>query len=125
MKKLFLALMGLGMTASIHAAVGDTFTYDGLDYNILSEDDLTCEVGINKDKFQGDLIIPSKVRFNDKEYTVTAIGEQAFYLDMSITSITIPETVTTIGKEALSRVYHIKELVIPNSVTEIGERVAY
>ena len=122
---LILILMGLGSPAGLHAGNGDTFSYEGLDYNILSEDDLTCEVGTNANKIQGALIIPTKVICNNKEYTVTAIGDQAFYLDTSVSSITIPETVTYIGKEAFSRIFHIRELVIPNSVTAIGERVAY
>jgi len=43
----------------------------------------------------GDLIIPSKVIYNNEEYTVTVIVSSAFSGCSGLKSITIPVTVTT------------------------------
>ena len=68
--------------------------------------------------------IPSTVTDNGVEYTVTRIGESAFYNNVDIESITIPSTVTSIGSGAFAYLY-LTSLTIPNSVTEIGEGAFY
>ncbi len=96
----------------------------GLNYTVLSEDEKTCEVGSNVDA-SGDVVIPSTVMNGDNEYRVTAIGTDAFYLNIPMTSISIPESVTVIRSQALSRCLGLTEVVIPNSVTEMGSRAMY
>ena len=108
MKKLFLAaLAGIGAAFSIQAADGDTFTYEGLIYNVLSEADKTCEVGLhdykNADLAKGAVVIPPKVIYNGEEYTVTALGYKAFYGNGGMTSLSIPETVTLIKESSISQ----------------------
>lgn len=49
--------------------------------------------------YKGDIVIPSKIG----EYTVTAIGADAFFWNSAeVTSITLPKTVTSIGVNAFS-----------------------
>lgn len=48
---------------------------------------------------EGEVNVPQTVENNGKTYTVTAIGEQAFY-NSEITAVTLPTTVTKLGKEA-------------------------
>ncbi len=123
MKRIFFsALIGLSASFGVSAADGDTFTFQGLDYIVLSESDLTCEVGPNADNASGDVVIPSTVSYDGKDYTVTALGTDAFALDLDITSISIPETVTLIRSGALMKMMKVTELVVPNSVTEIESR---
>ena len=123
MKNLILsALLGLGTAFCLLADDGDSFSWQGLDFTVLSEADKTCEVGKNADKANGAVVIPSKAVNNGTEYTVTALGDDAFYLNTSMTSISIPETVTSIKAQALSRCIGLTELVIPNSVTTMGTR---
>ena len=64
--------------------------------------------------------IPETVYNNDKPYTVTAIGDQAFYQRTGMMGITIPETVTSIGELAFSQCFGLSDLIIPESVTSIG-----
>ncbi|MDE6329110.1 MAG: leucine-rich repeat domain-containing protein [Muribaculaceae bacterium] len=119
MKK-YLLLLVVAMLANIgRAAVGDTFEYDELNYTILSEDDRTVEVEM-KDDPSGDLIIPAQVANNGIRYSVTTIGDGAFYECSGLTSVTIPHSVTTIGEAAFSSCSGLTSIAIPNSVTTIG-----
>ena len=64
----------------------------------------------------GDITIPSTLG----GYSVTAIGEEAFEYNSTITGVTIPATVTSIGYEAFFE-SGIESIVIPNSVTSIAD----
>ncbi len=71
----------------------------------------------------GDVTIPETVTYNGKTYTVTAIGDNAFYNRYSstaLTSISIPGTVTSIGSCAFFNCSGLKNITIPVSVTSIG-----
>lgn len=110
--------------AAALAADGDSFTYAGLTYNIISEADHTCEVGENR-TIEGEIVIPEQVQNGEQLYTVIRLGKRAFYWNRKITAIQLPSTLTTIGQEALMRADYITELVIPNSVTSIETRGVY
>ena len=71
--------------------------------------------------------IPSSVTYNEVIYTVTRIGDNAFWGCTSITGeLTIPNTITSIGAYAFSDcTYFIGNLVLSNSLQEIGERGFY
>lgn len=53
--------------------------------------------------------------------SVTAIGDSAFGYCSSLTSITISDSVTTIGKSAFSLCESLTSVIIPGSVTTIGD----
>ena len=48
----------------------------------------------------GDLIIPSTISYNGTTYSVTSIGDRAFYYCSGLTSVAIPNSVTSIGQSA-------------------------
>ena len=74
-----------------------------------------------EEKYSGEVVIPSSITVEGKEYTVTSIGEYAFYDDRSLTSVTIPNSVTSIGEWAFRDCRGLKSVTIGNSVTSIGD----
>ena len=79
--------------------------------------------------FKGSLIIPETVTYNGHVYTVTAIGEYAYYnrdtYSSDLTSITIPNSVKSIGMYAFQNCDKLLEITIPESVISIEEGAFY
>ena len=69
----------------------------------------------------GALVIPESVTYGTT-YSVTSIGDYAFYGCSGLTEVTIPNSVTTIGIEAFSGCTGLTSVTIGNSVTTIGWR---
>jgi hypothetical protein len=67
-----------------------------------------------------DIVIPATASDGTTTYSVTTIGEAAFF-DNALTSVIIPDSVTTIGDDAF-RLNFRTSVIIPDSVTTIGER---
>jgi hypothetical protein len=53
--------------------------------------------------------------------SVTTIGNDAFHLCETLTSVIIPNSVTTIGDSAFTYCSDLKSITIGNSVTTIGK----
>ncbi|MDR1778741.1 MAG: leucine-rich repeat protein, partial [Clostridiales Family XIII bacterium] len=62
------------------------------------------------------LVIPSTLDGK----TVTDIGDQAFYYDDTITSVTIPASVTRIGEEAFDHAQKLETVTINGVITDFG-----
>ena len=115
MKKTLLLLVAL-ITATI--AFAQKVEINGIYYN-LNDETKTAEV-TSGGNYSGDITIPEKVTYNATEYSVTSIGNSAFYWRSSLTSISIPNSVTSIGDYAFSYCSSLTSITIPNSVTSIG-----
>lgn len=97
---LFLAIL-----CSFSVAYAYDFEVDGIYYNITSTN--TVEVtyrDTNYASYSGEVIIPSTITFSypshyQATYSVTAIGDYAFYKS-SVSSVTISESVISIGEAA-------------------------
>lgn len=74
----------------------------------------------NTDVYSGDVVIPSSVEYNGQTYSVTSIGNYAFWNCQTLTSVSIPNSVTSIGDGAFISCYSLTSITIPNSVTSIG-----
>jgi hypothetical protein len=92
----------------------------GINYTITSVTaPLTVKVASHS-SFTGAANIPATVTDGTNTYTVTSIGEIAFYNCSGLTSVTIPNSVTSIGNYAFQYCSGLTSVTIPNSVTSIG-----
>lgn len=79
---------------------GATFEYEGITYKVIVKGEELAVIASENGKYSGNVVIPSSVGYNGITYSVTSIGEDAFYNCDSLTSIEIPEGVTSIGDAA-------------------------
>ena len=102
-------------TVEVPITVGDTITYDGLQYQVTKVDENGNEVTLLKNPdAQGEINIPSII--TDESGTigfyVTAIEDYAFYNCANITKLTIPASVQSIGKAVTSCCTILNEITV-------------
>ena len=103
---------------------GDNVVWDYKLFHFEITSNTTVEVvKLNNNIDLTDIVIPETVVIDGKTYTVTSIGNDAFYYRYDMTSITIPNTVTHIGKEAFGYCSGLTSITIPNSVTSMDKAV--
>lgn len=101
-----------------------SFAYDFKDgdlyYEILSEANRSIEVVSSYEyKNKTNIVVPPKVIYLNKTYTVTSIGSYAFDGCSKLTSLTIPNSVIFIGDNSFRRCNGLTTVTIPNSVISI------
>ncbi len=123
------ALLLLMVSVSANAYDFSAKNGDGVTiyYNITSSSNMTCEVtcyssksSSNSEAYSGAVSIPATVTYDGITYTVTSIGDDAFYRCSGLTEVTIPESVTSIGMEAFIQCTKLTSVTIPESVKSIG-----
>ena len=107
-QKLWMVVAMLCASISASAYTYD-FKSDGLSFKILSEEDRSVAV-VHADYHLENIDIPRKVINKSKTYTVTSIGDKAFYDCSSLTSVTIPNSVTSIGDGAFKECNNLKTI---------------
>ena len=116
MKKFFFTLFTLCLAVSAMA--------QGLSFNLYSNKtaEVTYLVYNSRDNYSGltSVTIPETISRNGTTYSVTSIGDYAFFRCSSLTSITIPNSVTNIGYKTFSDCTSLASITIGNSVTSIG-----
>ena len=108
---------------SLNAMAYDfSYTHQGntLYYNITSDNTVEVTYHGNINYVSGDVVIPSSVTNNGTTYSVTSIGNSAFWRCSGLTSVTIPNSVTSIGNHVFRGCSGLTSVTIPNSVTSIG-----
>lgn len=129
-QKLWMVIAALCMSIPVSAY---DFEVDGIYYNILSLEDLTCEVtydannkktisigffrnrgennmledylDLSYPSYTGSVTVPSKVNYKGRELSVIGVGEYAFLYCKDLTSLSLPSSITQI-KEVLVDSYH-------------------
>lgn len=114
MKKTF--ILSLLMLLSGIAARGATIDVDSLRYTL--NDDGTATVSSCLYLSTSEITIPQTVNDGTQDYTVTKIGDSAFYGKSFVTSVTFPSTLTTFGRYSFSRT-GLTSVVIPEGVTTL------
>lgn len=127
-------LIALAIFASVH----DTFAYDysfyataptgqTLYYKINGSNVSVCCAGTilpfapwqGYTQPTGNLTIPSSVTYNNTTYSVTEIGQDAFFHCTGLISVVIPNTVTKISYDAFEGCSGLTSVTFGNSVTDI------
>ena len=100
---------GGGSTGVSHAAIRylntDNKDIQGLTYTLNNEDKTATVANYDNSTPDGVIDIPDTVKKDNIDYTVTAIGNNAFchsYTSTNVSSVFIPATVTSIGNGAFS-----------------------
>ncbi len=134
MKKiLFFALALVAGVMSMNAQTAlDTTQVDGIWY-ILDKTNHTATVtytpgetgGIGEGTYSGHLNIPEQIQVYDEatysyaDYTVTAVGDNAFSWCSGLTQITVPATVRTLGLNLLQRTSGVTTLTIADGAAPL------
>ena len=105
---LFFVMILLSMTASAQGTV----KIDGICYKLNSGDKTAEVVYQRRHEYSGEVVIPSSVTYNDVDYSVTGIGNQAFARSTDLTSVSIPATVTSIGSNIFYECTSLASIVI-------------
>ena len=134
LKTLLITIAVLLCSATVSAY---DFEVDGIYYNITSAAERTVEVTDPEMKdeysmyipyYKGYIDIPSTVTYNDIEFKVVAIGQNAFTPSDTpnplLLSVSIPEGVTSIGGWAFCQCNNLKTVKFPQSLKVI-ERYAF
>lgn len=119
MRKFFTTFLFLTVILLVKA---QDFTVDFLSYKVIDVSQKTVEVtGIEHDEsLYGVAAVPATVTYEGMEYTVTGLADGAFYMEVWIKSVTLPETLLKIGSNALANTA-VDKIDIPESVTSIGD----
>ena len=98
------------------------FEVDGIKYEIISLDAMTCEVIANTEKYDGVISIPASVVYQGKTFKVSSIGNEAFLNcdNMSELHLESATNLLEIGPLAFKGCTAINKVTIPSSCIELG-----
>lgn len=116
------ALLLILLIFSASHVLADKFvcTVGGISYSVNTTNKTASVVSNYYGVYSGNIIIPETIIYDNTTYSVTSIGEDAFYKS-GITSVTIPNSVTSISENAFLDCHQLEFVTIGNSVTTIGE----
>ena len=133
--KLFLCAIFLQLSTSFMlGANGDEFSFEGINYEIISEDEGTCKTksstfpnsGNPSENLTGILKIPSTVVYEGRTFKVTEIGDYSFFRNSNLTGLILSNGIKIIGESAFSGCNGlIGTLDIPSTVIEIKKQAFY
>lgn len=116
----------LVLLVSIFCLICNDYAYaydcvvDGIYYTRISNNELEVTFANNNyNSYSGDIIIPSHVSYGGKQYQVTSIGKNAFYICTSLHTVYLPNTINCIGSGAFAGCSSLYNVNIPNGVTII------
>ena len=96
----------------------ETVTINGINYNLFAKGNI-AEVAKNSRNKESVIIIPPIVTYNEQQYTVVTIIENAFG-SSNMTSLEIPNTVTSIGWQAFHTCSNLESVKIGSGVSSMG-----
>lgn len=117
---LLCALTFVQLNATVVEIDGVKYTNEGFE---LPEGEALIQ-GVNHGTIPAEVIIPKNVTIDGKEYVVTQINREAFYLCDNIISITLPAGLKQIGNYAFSQCTNLTEVKgFPEALDYVGHSV--
>lgn len=114
------------LLCSISVSAHD-FEVDGIYYKITDAANLTVEVTFRgssqytySGEYSGVVTIPETIKYNDEEYSVTSIADDAFYACADLTKVVIPKSVVSIGDDAFFECSSLTNVSMAEGITTIG-----
>lgn len=119
MKKIFLIITSCIATLSVWAY---DFMVDNIYYSVLDSNALAVAKSPSGDnQYQGDIVIPSIVEHNGKNYIVREISESAFSQNFKVKSVVLPDSLLYIRRGAFFNTPIDGHLIIPDKVVVIED----
>lgn len=111
-------IFAMAMTASAH-----DFEYEGKFFNIVSAADHTCEVTADAagSKYAGFVFIDEIAVWDDQEYTVVGISDEAFLGCSELTSVETPSTLQYVGRRAFVNSHKLSVVDFADGLLRIGD----
>jgi len=128
MKQFFFSILLMLMPV---VAWAENVEIGGIWYNLVTESKQAEVIKTPSDdpysssSYSGAVAIPASVKYNGTTYSVTSIGERAFYDCSGLTSVTIPASVASIGEDAFNSCSGLTSMTIPEGVASIGDWAFY
>ncbi|MEI6754419.1 MAG: leucine-rich repeat protein [Paludibacter sp.] len=97
--------------------IGDSILVNGIKYVISGTTQLTVIKGVY---YKGNLTIPASLNYDNVNYRVVAVGNDAFKNCDSLTVINLPLSLKAIGDSAFSFCTRLIRVNLPDSVTIVG-----
>ncbi|MDE6633074.1 MAG: leucine-rich repeat domain-containing protein, partial [Muribaculaceae bacterium] len=91
-------------------SAGETFTYDGINYEVVDPMAQICRVIATK-QISGECIIPEAVPYRSVDFAVSEIDNTAFAGNDDLRSVTLPVTIDSIGRNAFADCGRLTSLV--------------
>lgn len=115
-------VLNIALVISLCMVGSKVYSYDfeagGIFYNVISFDELTCEVAPYD--YKGDIDIPQYCEYYGKKLKVIGIGNEAFSNCTALTSVQMPDSMEYIGKLAFANC-GLKDLELPVSLKMLKE----
>lgn len=125
MKHIFTKALALACMLTVGMQVSaNNFTYKGLKYTIVSEDEYTAAVA-GVDSVEQNVEIPIDAISEGTPYAVVAVADSAFFGQKDIESVVIPEGVTQIGEYAFAGCEGLTKVSLPESLEKLSKASFY
>ena len=97
------------------------FEVDGIYYNITGSNTVAVTYrDATYNSYSGNVVVPSTVTYGGVTYTVTTVGNHAFYQCDNLISLELPGTVNRLESEAIQACPVLESLNLPEGLTYLG-----
>ena len=97
------------------------FTVDGMYFKVINDDEVAIANYYGTVEYVGDIVIPETVVYEGETYRVTAIADNAFSGQNSLTSVNTGHSVKSIGKYAFDACESLSSIYLGSAVEQIHE----